>query len=203
MSPYLILLVDYFIGAIPFGYLIVKLKTGQDVRSSGSGNIGATNVLRTTGRGAGLITLALDIFKGFAAVWLMAHFTVGDPLWTSLAALAVMAGHSFPVFLRFKGGKAVASFIGAFLYLTPAPLLAVVALFVIVVAVTRYISLGSIVAAGTFPLGVWLILHPPAPVWIAALIAGAFIVYRHRANIQRIRSGNENVFSFRRKKARS
>jgi glycerol-3-phosphate acyltransferase PlsY len=202
MSPYLILPIDYFIGAIPFGFLIVKLKTGQDVRSSGSGNIGATNVLRTTGRGAGVLTLVLDILKGLIGVWLMAHFTAGNPLWTSAAALAVMAGHAFPVFLRFKGGKAVASFIGAFLYLTPVPLAAVVAVFVIVVAVTRYISLGSIIAAGTFPLGVWLILHPPAPVWIAALIAGAFIVYRHRANIDRIRAGEENVFSFGGKRAK-
>ncbi len=202
MSPYLILLLDYLIGGIPFGYLIVKLTTGQDVRGSGSGNIGATNVLRTTGRAAGVVTLLLDILKGFAAVWLMARFTGDDPLWTSLAALSVMAGHAFPIFLAFKGGKAVASFIGAFLYLAPLPLLAVLVLFVIVVAVSRYISLGSIIAAGTFPLGVWLIQHPPAPVWLAALIAGAFIVYRHRANIERIRNGNENVFSFGGKKAR-
>jgi acyl phosphate:glycerol-3-phosphate acyltransferase len=196
MIPILILIAAYLIGAIPFGYLIVKAKTGQDVRASGSGNIGATNVLRTTGRTAGIVTLVLDIVKGFVAVWLMAYFTASDPLWTSAAALSVMAGHAFPVFLKFQGGKAVASFIGAFLYLTPAPLLAVVLVFVIVVGVTRYISLGSVIAAGTFPFGVWLILHPPTPVWIAALIAGAFIVYRHRANIQRIRNGNENVFSF-------
>ena len=95
----------------------------------------------------------------------------------------------------------MASFIGAFLYLTPVPLLSVVLVFVMVVAVSRYISLGSIIAAGTFPLGVWLIEHPPAPVWIAALIAGAFIVYRHRANIDRIRNGNEHVFSFGGKKS--
>ncbi len=196
MIPLLILVIDYLIGGIPFGYLIVKLTTGRDVRTSGSGNIGATNVLRTTGRGAGVATLALDILKGVFAVFLMSRFTENDPLWTSAAALAVMAGHAFPVFLQFRGGKAVASFIGAFLYLTPIPLLAVVAVFIIVVAVTRYISLGSIIAAGTFPLGVWLIEHPPAPVWIAALIAGAFIVYRHRANIERIRNGNEHVFSF-------
>jgi glycerol-3-phosphate acyltransferase PlsY len=202
MSPYLLLLIDYLIGAIPFGYLIVKLKTGQDVRVSGSGNIGATNVLRTTGRAAGVLTLFLDILKGFLATWLMGYFTANDPLWTSVAALAVMAGHAFPVFLRFKGGKAVASFIGAFLYLTPVPLLAVIAVFVVVVAVTRYISLGSVIAAGMFPAGVWLILHPPAPVWIAALVAGAFIVYRHRANLERIRAGNESVFSFGGKKAR-
>jgi acyl phosphate:glycerol-3-phosphate acyltransferase len=203
MIPYLILSIDYLIGAIPFGYLVVKLRTGQDIRSSGSGNIGATNVLRTTGRLPGVLTLALDILKGFVAVWLMAYFTAGDPWWTSAAALAVMAGHAYPVFLGFQGGKAVASFIGAFLYLTTIPLLAVVVVFAIVVAATRYISLGSIVAAGTFPLSVWLILHPPAPVWMAALIAGAFIVYRHRANIGRIRSGNEHVFSFGGKKARS
>jgi acyl phosphate:glycerol-3-phosphate acyltransferase len=196
MTPFLLLIAAYFIGAIPFGYIIVKAKTGQDVRASGSGNIGATNVLRTTGRGAGIVTLILDIIKGFVAVWLMAHFTASDPLWTSAAALSVMAGHAFPVFLGFKGGKAVASFIGAFLYLTPAPLLAVVAVFVIVAAVTRYVSLASVIAAGTFPLGVWLILHPAPPVWIAAIIAGAFIVYRHRANLGRIRAGNEHVFSF-------
>ncbi len=199
MSPYLILAIDYLIGAIPFGFIIVKLKTGQDVRSSGSGNIGATNVLRTTGRAAGVITLVLDIAKGFLAVWLMAHFTAGHPLWTSAAALAVMAGHAFPVFLNFHGGKAVASFIGAFLYLAPLPMLAVMFVFVVIVAPTRYISLGSIIAAGTFPLGVWLIQHPPAPVWISAVIAGAFVVYRHRANIERIRGGNENVFTFHRK----
>lgn len=201
MMPLLILVVDYLIGAIPFGYLIVKLRTGKDVRGYGSGNIGATNVLRTMGRAAGVVTLLLDIAKGFVAVWLMARVGAHDLFWMSAAALAVMAGHAFPVFLKFKGGKAVASFIGAFLFLTPVPLLAVVAVFVIVVAVTRYISLGSVIAAGTFPLGVWLIMHPPWPVWTAALIAGAFIVYRHRANIERIRAGNEHVFSFGGKKA--
>lgn len=200
MIPALALVAAYLIGGIPFGYVIVRLKTGRDVRSLGSGNIGATNVLRTTGRAVAIVTLLLDIAKGFCAVWLMAWASDDSPLWMSAAALAVMAGHAFPVFLRFKGGKAVASFIGAFLYLTPIPLLAVVILFVIVVAATRYISLGSIVAAGTFPLAVWLILHPPAPVVIAALIAGAFVVLRHKGNIQRIRAGNEYVFSFTKKR---
>ncbi len=198
MTPALLLVVAYLIGAIPFGYLIVRMKTGRDVREAGSGNIGATNVLRTTGRAPAIATLVLDIVKGFVAVWLMDRFGGPDPyqIWTSAAALAVMAGHAFPVFLKFRGGKAVAAFIGAFLYLTPVPLIAVLIVFAVTVAVSRYISLGSIAAAGTFPLGVWLILHPPAPVWIAALIAGAFIVYRHRANIDRIRAGNEHVFSF-------
>lgn len=196
MTPALVLIAAYLIGGIPFGYLIVRLKTGQDVRTMGSGNIGATNVLRTTGRAVAVVTLILDIAKGFGAVWLMDWASSGSPLWMSAAALAVMGGHAFPVFLKFKGGKAVASFIGAFLYLTPIPLLAVVVVFVIVVAATRYISLGSIVAAGTFPLAVWLILHPPYAVVAAALIAGVFVIVRHKANIQRIRAGKEHVFRF-------
>src|SRR5277367_3719984 len=105
----------YLIGGIPFGLIVVKLMTGADVRASGSGNIGATNVLRTTGRLAGVATLLLDIAKGYLAVWIAQRLTGGDQLWMSAAALAVMAGHAYPVFLRFQGGKAVASFIGAFL----------------------------------------------------------------------------------------
>ena len=193
---WVLLAVAYLIGGIPFGYLLVRLRTGRDVRTSGSGNIGATNVLRTTGRALAVTTLLLDILKGFFAVWLMAHFTDDSPLWTSAAALAVMCGHAFPVFLKFKGGKAVASFIGAFLYLTPVPLAAVLLLFVVIVAATRYISLGSILAAAMFPIGVWFILHPEWPVVAAAFIAGGFIIWRHRANIARIRSGTEFVFRF-------
>ncbi|MGA2183957.1 MAG: glycerol-3-phosphate 1-O-acyltransferase PlsY [Bryobacteraceae bacterium] len=196
MIPTILLLSAYLIGGIPFGYLLVKLTTGRDVREFGSGNIGATNVLRTTGRGIGVATLLLDILKGAAAVWLADHFTHGSALWMSVAALAVMLGHAFPVFLKFKGGKAVASFVGAFAYLTPVSLLSVVVLFVVVVAITRYISLGSIVAAGVFPLCVWLIQHPAWPVIAASLIAGAFIIWRHRANIGRLRAGNEHVFRF-------
>jgi acyl phosphate:glycerol-3-phosphate acyltransferase len=199
MTGLLALVIAYLIGAVPFGYLLVRFTTGKDVRSSGSGNIGATNVLRTTGRAAGVATLLLDIAKGYFAVFLAAKMTDDDPLWMSLAALAVMAGHAFPVFLKFQGGKAVASFIGAFLYLTPLPLAAVLVLFVITVAATTAISAGSILMAGMFPLGVWLILHPPASVLIASLIAGAFIVYRHKSNIERLRAGTENRFSWKKK----
>jgi glycerol-3-phosphate acyltransferase PlsY len=199
MTGLLAVVIAYLIGGIPFGYVLVRLTTGKDVRSSGSGNIGATNVLRTTGRTAGVATLLLDVAKGFCAVWLAAYLTNDDALWMSVAALAVMAGHAFPVFLKFHGGKAVASFIGAFLYLTPLPLAAVLVLFVIVVAVTKAISAGSIWAAATFPLGVFMISHPPAPILIAALIAGAFIVYRHKANIERLRAGTENQFSWKKK----
>src|SRR3954453_3081554 len=113
----LVVVSAYLLGAIPFGYLLVRWKTGGDVRASGSGNIGATNVLRTTGKAAGIATLLLDIGKGYLAVWLAGRLTDHDPLWMSVAALTVMAGHAYPVFLKFKGGKAVASFVGAFLCL--------------------------------------------------------------------------------------
>ncbi|HEV2199378.1 MAG TPA: glycerol-3-phosphate 1-O-acyltransferase PlsY [Bryobacteraceae bacterium] len=196
MLGFLAILIAYLLGAIPFGYLLVKFTKGADVRASGSGSTGATNVLRTTGPAEAVATLLLDGAKGFAAVWLAAKLTDDAPLWTGLAALAVMAGHAYPVFLQFKGGKAVASFIGAFLYLTPLPLAVSLLLFAIAVASTRHISAGSIVAAGTFPLGVWMILHPPMEITLAALIAGAFIVYRHRDNIARLRAGTENVFSW-------
>jgi glycerol-3-phosphate acyltransferase PlsY len=198
MTGLLAVLIAYLLGAIPFGFLLVKLTTGKDVRASGSGNIGATNVLRTTGRTTAVATLVLDIAKGFGAVLLAGELTSNSPLWTSAAALAVMAGHSYPVFLRFKGGKAVASFIGAFLYLTPLPLLAAMLLFGIVVAGTRYISAGSIVAAGSFPLGVWLILHPELEILLASIIAGGFIVYRHKSNMVRIHDGTENLFRWKR-----
>ena len=195
IKPFLLLLA-YLIGGIPFGYLLVRLKTGRDVRSMGSGNIGATNVLRTAGRGIGVLTLLLDILKGYLAVWLMGYFAGDSPVWLSAAALAVMAGHAFPIFLKFKGGKAVASFLGAFLYLTPVPLLAILVVFVIAVAVTNYVSFGSVLAAGTFPLAVFLILHPDWPILGAALAAGILIVYRHRANLERISSGTEHRFRF-------
>ena len=194
--PLIALVVAYLVGGIPFGYLLVRWKTGEDVREKGSGNIGATNVLRTTGRVVAVATLLLDIGKGAFAVWLADRLSAGSPVWMSLAALAVMAGHAYPVFLKFQGGKAVASFIGAFLYLTPIPMIAALVIFVIVVAATRQISIGSIVAAGSLPLAVWMIAHPPAAVVLAALVAAVFVIYRHRENIERIRSGTESVFRF-------
>jgi glycerol-3-phosphate acyltransferase PlsY len=170
--------------------------TGKDVRESGSGNIGATNVLRTTGRAAGILTLILDIAKAFLAVWLADRLTGGSIFWTSFAALAVLLGHAFPVWLKFKGGKAVATFVGAFAYLTPVPLLAVLLIFILLVVWTRYLSLGSIIAAGLFPLGCWMILHPEWPVLAAAIGAAVLVIWRHRSNIERIRAGNEHVFRF-------
>jgi glycerol-3-phosphate acyltransferase PlsY len=197
MLGLLALIVAYLLGAIPVGFLLVKLSTGKDVRASGSRNIGATNVLRTTNPALGVTTLILDIAKGFLAVWIAAKLTGDSPFWTSAAALAVIGGHAFPIFLGFKGGKAVASFIGAFLYLTPVAMLAALLVFLAVFVKTRYVSAGSIIAAGTFPLGVWLISHPASDILLAAIIAGLFIVFRHKSNLGRIRAGTEYVFRWK------
>ncbi|MDP9169044.1 MAG: glycerol-3-phosphate 1-O-acyltransferase PlsY [Acidobacteriota bacterium] len=194
--PILSVLLAYLIGGIPFGLLIVHLMTGRDVRAEGSGNIGATNVLRTSGRLAGILTLLLDIAKAWLAVWLADRLTGGSTLWMSAAALAVLLGHAFSVWLRFKGGKAVACFIGAFAYLTPVPLIAVVLVFLLVVASTRYLSLGSIAAAALFPLACWMILHPGWPVLLSSIGAALLIGWRHSGNIERIRAGTERVFRF-------
>jgi glycerol-3-phosphate acyltransferase PlsY len=187
--------IAYVLGAIPFGYLLVKTTTGRDVRTGGSGNIGATNVMRTTGRAAGIATLLLDIGKGYLAVWIAGRLSDQGVMAMCVAALAVMAGHAYPVFLRFQGGKAVASFVGAFLCLSPLALGAVLVVFVVVVAWTRFISMGSVVSAATFPLAVWL-MQKDLTMLAAALIAGAFIIYKHSNNIQRLHAGNENVFTF-------
>jgi glycerol-3-phosphate acyltransferase PlsY len=195
MMPLLAVVLAYLLGAIPFGYLLVKWKTGADVRGSGSGNIGATNVLRTSGRAAGIATLLLDIAKGYAAVWIAGRLTSQEPVWMAVAALAVMAGHAYPVFLKFKGGKAVASFVGAFLCLTPGAIAAEFIVFVVVVVWTRHISMGSIVGAVTFPLAVWLIDRSAIAV-VAGIIGGGFIIYKHSSNISRLRLGTENVLAF-------
>ena len=195
MAGVVSLLAAYLVGGIPFGFLLVKIKTGQDVRVSGSGNIGATNVLRTTGKAAGVLTLLLDIGKGFFAVWLAGRITGGSAEWMAAAAVVVMLGHVFPVFLHFKGGKAVASFIGAYLYLTPLPLLAALVAWLAAVLATRYVSLGSILAAGTFPLAVWLIAHAALPVMLASIASAVVIIVRHKDNIVRLRAGTEHALS--------
>jgi len=196
MIPLVVVLIAYCLGAIPFGYLLVKLKTGADVRTAGSGNIGATNVMRTSGRGAGVLTLLLDIAKGYAAVWIAARLTEGDTLWMSVAAVTVMLGHAYPIFLGFKGGKAVASVVGAFLCLTPWALAVEIIIFVVIVFLTKHISMGSIVTAATLPFAVFMVARAPLPALVAALIAGVFVIYRHSSNITRLRLGTESVFKF-------
>jgi acyl phosphate:glycerol-3-phosphate acyltransferase len=154
-------------------------------------------VHRTMGRKAGLTVLLLDIVKGFLAVWITAIFTHNDPLALALAAAAVMAGHCYSIFLHFKGGKAVACFIGAFLYLAPLALAVSLLVFIAVVAISKYISLGSIIAAFIFPFAVWRIDHPLQPILAASIFAAVLIIYRHKMNILRLVNGQENVFSLK------
>ncbi|MBV8810284.1 MAG: glycerol-3-phosphate 1-O-acyltransferase PlsY [Acidobacteriaceae bacterium] len=194
-------LLAFLIGGLPFGYWCVRMTSGKDIREMGSGNIGATNVHRTMGRKAGLVVLLLDICKGFLAVWLAAAATHWNVIAVALSIAAVMLGHCYPVFLRFKGGKAVACFIGAFLFVAPLALLAVAALFALIVFLSKYISLGSILGALMFPFVYWLVYHPPSPLLGAAVFAALLIIYRHRANIARLRAGNEHIFSVKGKAA--
>jgi glycerol-3-phosphate acyltransferase PlsY len=191
----------YIIGGLPFGYWFVRLTLGSDIRTMGSGNIGATNVQRSAGTRAGLIVLALDILKGFLAVWLAGAMNHHDTIALALAACAVMLGHCYPVFLGFKGGKAVACFIGAFIPLTLPALLAVVVVFLLTVTLSRFVSLGSIVGALVFPFLVWFIQRPPTPFFYAAIFAAVLVIFRHRANLERLWSGSESTFSFKGKKA--
>ena len=191
----------YLIGGLPFGYWFVRLAYGKDIRTMGSGNIGATNVHRAAGGKAGLIVLFLDIVKGLLAVWLAAVISQHDPLALGASAVAVMLGHCYPVFLGFHGGKAVACFIGAFLYLAPLALAAVAIVFIAVVALTRYVSLGSIIGALLFPIAILLITRLPQAILIASIAAALLILYRHKANISRLRTGTEHAFSLRSGKA--
>jgi acyl phosphate:glycerol-3-phosphate acyltransferase len=196
MMPLLAVLAAYVLGSIPFGFLLVRWRSGKDIRDTGSGNTGATNVLRTAGPLAGVATLVLDIAKGYLAVWIADRASMGSPFWTGLAVVAVMLGHTFPLFLGFRGGKAVACFLGAFLRLAPLSTLAILVAFVGVVAWSRHISLGSIIAAGTLPLALWLIDKAPLDVLLASIAAAVIIINRHRPNIQRLRQGTERVLNF-------
>lgn len=192
-------LLAYLMGGLPFGYWFVRLHLGKDIRTMGSGNIGATNVHRTAGSKAGLIVLLLDVLKGLLAVAIAYATTHGDGLALALAASAAVVGHCYPAFLNFQGGKAVACFIGAFGFISPLALLATAFVFVLTVAMSRYISLGSIIGAAVFSPLFWWIDHPPLALLYASIFAGVLIIYRHRANIIRLRAGTESIFSFRRK----
>jgi glycerol-3-phosphate acyltransferase PlsY len=194
----------YFLGSIPFGVLLAKWFGGGDVRKAGSGNIGATNVARVAGPLPGILTLLFDIAKGAAAVWLAARLSNDSATWMVIAALAALAGHCFPVWLNFRGGKGVATAAGAFLMLSPLALLGSVILFALVVAFWRYVSLASICAAAFLPLllyFLWAPHHaPPLAVTSGALAAAVLIIYKHDANIQRLVQGEEPKFSFGEKK---
>ncbi len=214
MRPAFLIVIAYLLGSIPFGYLIVRATQGADVRETGSGGTGATNVSRRAGKSAGVFTLILDALKGAAAI-AIAKLVLGLPLipgsdspaanadvnwWVTAAAIAVIVGHIFPAWLRFRGGKGVATGVGVFLMLAPMAVGMAGLVFLAVVALTRYVSLGSILAAVAIP--VFLLLQnafvqevdPLSPLMLAAIASAALIVFAHRENIRRLLSGTETKF---------
>ncbi|MEP6802632.1 MAG: glycerol-3-phosphate 1-O-acyltransferase PlsY [Acidobacteriota bacterium] len=180
---------SYLLGSISFAVLLVKWKTGTDIRSEGSGNAGATNVLRAHGRTLGILVALFDVAKGTAAVLLM-RLVSSDPRAAAAAALAAILGHVFPVFYDFRGGKGVATAVGAFLALMPIPALICVGAFVALVAATRYVSVGSIVGLSLLPAVAGL-FHAPLPAVIAAALAAMLIVFKHLENLKRLAAGTE------------
>jgi glycerol-3-phosphate acyltransferase PlsY len=184
----LLILLGYLAGSVPFAFLLARLR-GIDVRIAGSGNVGAANVLRTTGAWRGVIVMALDMGKGIAAVAL-AHVLSGAPIHLALSGAAAIVGHIYPVWLRFHGGKGVAVAAGVFTMLSPAATAAAAILFLLVAWITRYISLASMAATIALPPAAW-ILGSPAPVVIAAFGSASLILFRHRGNWNRLRSGTE------------
>lgn len=190
---YLIPVIGYLLGSIPFGFLIVRAAAGADIRQQGSGNIGATNVFRKS-RWAGIGTLLLDGGKGYLAV-LIARWMGGDPAWQAIAALAAILGHVFTVWLRFKGGKGVATGCGAYLAICPAAVVTTLVVFVLTVAATRYISLASVLATGAFPL--WAYLYgEPSSVLLWGALGASVIILKHHQNIRRLFAGTESKFAF-------
>lgn len=212
---FVIVVLAYLLGSIPFGYLVVRVARGTDVRASGSGNIGATNVARAGGARLGILTLFLDALKGYVAVFLAERlanqaFSNLNPeqrayilAGMSLAVLFAMLGHIFPVWLKFRGGKGVATGLGCFLALAPKAVLVVLAIFAVIVIVSRYVSLGSIIASAAFPIFAYLLYRQDAsPLMVAATIAASgLIILKHRTNIERLLGGTENRLSFSGKKS--
>lgn len=200
-----LVLAGYVLGSIPFGYLLVRITGGGDIRAMGSGNIGATNVARTAGWSVGVATLILDAAKGFFAVWLAGHFSGGNIRFMMFAGLAAILGHVFPVWLGFAGGKGVATALGVFLAVCWPAAAAAVALFLLVVIFWRYVSLASVSAAAALPVLFYLLYAPghapPTLVSASALFAAAIVIVKHRDNIERLMAGTEPRFEMGRKKS--
>ena len=196
----------YLLGSIPNGYLLVRFFRKQDIRTMGSGNIGATNVLRSGAKGLGAATFLLDVLKGCCAVWLgavLAPILMPSAAMRNvegLAALCAVLGHMFPVWLKFKGGKGVATGFGVFLVAAPLGALAAITLFGLVLAISRFVSLASILAAASFPFFAWFLVSGEKPVFFLAVqaLVAFLIIAKHRENIRRLVSGTENRFGQRR-----
>jgi acyl phosphate:glycerol-3-phosphate acyltransferase len=195
MIPWLIPIGAYLLGSIPFGYLIVLFSGRGDIRRRGSGNIGATNVARVTGIVPGIATVVLDGAKGYFAVWLAARLTDGSIRWMTIAALLALAGHVWPVWLKFKGGRGVATGAGVFVPICWQAVAGAIAIWILVVVFWRYVSLGSISAAAALPLLMYLLYAPghAPPVILSAGVSLAMVIViaRHRANIARLLQGSE------------
>lgn len=202
LCPAQIALIAYLIGSIPFGWLMGKLFFKEDIRHSGSGNIGATNALRRFGTKAGVIVLLLDLSKGLLVMGLANKYLMPQSWEYTLAAAFVILGHIYPVWLKFKGGKGVATAAGAFIMIAPLPLLIALLAFLITVFISRYVSLGSIVAALTLLvcMGIYHIYKPLhySMLILVALLVG-LIIYKHKTNIKRLVRGEENRISFSKK----
>ncbi len=205
MTPWLLSIpLAYVLGSIPFGYLLVRLFRKEDIRATGSGNIGATNVARSGAKGLGILTLVLDALKGFIAVVIAQHIAApyGFPQAYDIAVLAALAavlGHCYPVWLGFHGGKGVATALGVFFALVPlTTVFYLLGVFALIVLITRYVSLGSIIAAALFPL--FALPHAPArtPIIVAGyILIPLIVILKHHQNIRRLLAGTENRFGAR------
>jgi glycerol-3-phosphate acyltransferase PlsY len=199
MSVFLTAAFSYLLGSIPFGFILVRIFCGEDVRTTGSGNIGATNVARKS-PALGILTLVLDALKGLAAVALARAFFPGRNLMAGIAAVFAILAHVFPVWLKFRGGKGVATGMGAFVLIAPKSLLASACVFIVVVLLFRRISLGSILSVGVFPLIAWRLHDYGSTPQMLGLMAAAsaLIVAKHHQNFRRLFSGTEPRFRWRR-----
>lgn len=197
MNPWILsIALAYLLGSIPFGYLLVKTFRKQDIRATGSGNIGATNVVRSGAKGLGIATLLLDCGKAFLAVRIAQHLVPGSYDLAVAAAVAAILGHVFPVWLGFRGGKGVASALGVFLALSWQAGVIVLGVFIVIFLLTRYVSLASIVGSALLPPVALCFIHQRTPIVIAGLIfIPLLIIVKHHANIRRLLAGKENRFS--------
>jgi glycerol-3-phosphate acyltransferase PlsY len=197
--------VAYLLGSIPFGYLLMRVFRKQDIRSIGSGNIGATNVMRSGAHGLGMATFIFDVLKGCTAAWLGGYLaslwmpTVPLRTAEAFAALCAVLGHMFPIWLRFRGGKGVATGFGVFLFICPWAALASIATFVVVFGITRYVAIASIIGAAAFPVFAWFLVTGARPPFFFAAAIGVslLIIIKHHQNIRRLFAGTEYRFGAR------
>lgn len=195
-------LIAYLLGSIPFGMLIVKLSGGGDVRQVGSGNIGAANVTRVAGTLSGILTLLLDAGKGYFAVWIARRISAGSIRWITIAAVAVILGHMFSLWLRFRGGKGVATGLGAYILISPTAVAAAAVVWIVVAIFWRYVSLASMAAAAALPLLVYALYAPGfAPtreLSLATVTVSVLVIWKHRENMQRLIAGTESQLKLKR-----